>query len=60
MTPDRHIHQAPPREDSEAEGDRVCAELQAQLGHAWEVMDQSRRLFRAAAQEPRSFRRNDD
>ena len=60
MTPDRPIQPKPTREDPEAEGDRVCAELHAQLAHAYEVMDQSRRLLRAAALEPRSFRRQDD
>ena len=60
MTPHRPIQPAPPREDPDAEGERVCAELQAQLAHACEVMDQSRRFFRAAALEPRSFRRDDD
>jgi hypothetical protein len=60
MTPDRHIQPTPPWEDPEAEGERVCAELQAQVAHACEVMDQSRRLLRAVAMEPRSFRRDDD
>ena len=59
MTPDYQLQPAPPREDLEAEGERICAELQAQLAHACEVMDQSRRFFRAAALEPRSFRRDD-
>jgi hypothetical protein len=44
----------------DADGERICAELQAQLAHAQEVMDQSRRLLRAVAMEPRSFRRPDD
>ncbi len=42
-----------------AEAERVCAQLQDQMIHARELMDQSRRLMRALASEPRSFRRDD-
>ena len=59
MTPDRHPQAPAPGEDLDLDGERVCAELQAQLQHAHAFMDQSRRLFRAAALEPRSFRRDD-
>jgi hypothetical protein len=41
------------------EAERVCAQLQNQMTHARELMDQSRRLMRALASEPRSFRRDD-
>lgn len=41
----------------EAELDRLRRELQEQLVHARAMLDQSRRLFNAAASEPRTFRR---
>lgn len=41
----------------EGEIERVRAELQDQIAHARALLDQSRRLFNAAASEPRSFRR---
>jgi hypothetical protein len=45
--------------DPQVEGDRACADLQSQMRHARALMDRSRQLFRAAASEPRSFRRED-
>ena len=60
MTPDRRSQDPQRPEDQDLDGERVCAELQAQIAHAHAFMDQSRRLFRAAALEPRSFRRDDD
>ena len=60
MTPDRSPQNRRPGEDPDLDGERVCAELEAQIAHAHAFMDQSRRLFRAAALEPRSFRRDDD
>jgi hypothetical protein len=41
------------------EGERVCEQLHDQMVYARELMDQSRRLMRALASEPRSFRRED-
>ena len=50
----------PPKEiDPQVDGDRACADLQSQMQHARALMDRSRQLFRAAASEPRSFRRED-
>ena len=37
------------------EADQACADLQSQMRRAHEFMDQSRRFFRAASAEPRSF-----
>jgi hypothetical protein len=53
---------APETEDAEKarlQGERVSAQLHDQMVHAQELMDQSRRLMRALASEPRSFRRDD-
>ena len=44
----------------EAELDRLRRELQEQLLHARAMLDQSRRLFNAAASEPRSFRQSQE
>ena len=52
---------APESRDAETErleGERVCEQLHDQMVHARELMDQSRRLMRALASEPRSFRRD--
>ncbi len=53
---------APESEDAEKarlEAEHVCEQLHDQIIHARELMDQSRRLMRALASEPRSFRRQD-
>jgi len=56
---DRPVNQDQRVRHDVAHGDRTCAELQSQIHHARELIDQSRRLFRAACAEPRSFRRED-
>jgi len=59
MTPKTAPERDEDAETVRSEGDRVCAQLHDQMVHARELMDQSRRLLRALASEPRSFRRQD-
>jgi len=59
MTPERPLSPVD-QAAFDAEIDRVRRELNEQLQHARAMLDQSRRLFDAAAAEPRSFRRDLD